>query len=346
MLVVDAVVDHRDLDAVTPRPRQRRERRRPEHRRPAVQVEVVREARVDALRDAGLEQRGQAAVRDAHREAVHEHLVAARDDRLRDRLGAARAIARACSCLRACRGRSARTRSSRSASLRGPNPPSRRANVAAASGGSSSVMITRTRLLPIRPEARTGRAPAGPSGAPARRRCAASGRSSPRPSRLWRRRRGGRRGALGVALAAELANLPREALRRLQPFEHHRHGSPERLALRRGRDVPRADRRPALHPLDLRLEPRVPDPPDARHPAVLHGRAGVRAGRDEPERERLAGLRRLRRRLEALHDERRRRDLHLVAVQTRTGRRRDVRDRVREVEVARRRIDGDPGERR
>ena len=44
--------------------------------------------------------------------------------------------------------------------LRGPRPPSRRAKVAAASGGSSSVMMTRTRLLPfgLNPE-RSGAGP-------------------------------------------------------------------------------------------------------------------------------------------------------------------------------------------
>ena len=49
VLVVDAVVDDRDLDPFAPRSGQPREGRRAENGRPAVQVEAVRVARVHAL---------------------------------------------------------------------------------------------------------------------------------------------------------------------------------------------------------------------------------------------------------------------------------------------------------
>ena len=84
VLVVDAVVDDGHLDAVTSRTCQPGERKRPEHRRPAVQAERVRVARIDAVRGLDLEEVRQPLVRHAHREAVHKYLVAPRDLRLRD----------------------------------------------------------------------------------------------------------------------------------------------------------------------------------------------------------------------------------------------------------------------
>jgi hypothetical protein len=87
MLVVDAVVDHRDFHALTARAGQAGERRRAEDGRPAIQVQVVGVARVDPLHGVGVEQLRQALVRKAHREAVDEHLIAPAHDRLGD-LGA------------------------------------------------------------------------------------------------------------------------------------------------------------------------------------------------------------------------------------------------------------------
>ena len=81
VLVVDAVVDDGDLDTLTSGSRQRAELRSAEHRRPAVEVEVVREARVHPGGDPTIHELREPAVRDANREAVDEDLVAARDDR-------------------------------------------------------------------------------------------------------------------------------------------------------------------------------------------------------------------------------------------------------------------------
>ena len=63
VLVIDAVVDDGHLHAVAARARQPRERGRAEHRRPAVQVERVRVARIDAVRGLDLEEIRQPLVR-------------------------------------------------------------------------------------------------------------------------------------------------------------------------------------------------------------------------------------------------------------------------------------------
>ena len=61
-----------------------------EHRRPTVQVQPVRVARIHALGEVRVEERRQACVRDARRKAVDEHPVAPRHASLRDRLVQAR----------------------------------------------------------------------------------------------------------------------------------------------------------------------------------------------------------------------------------------------------------------
>ena len=218
----------------TPSPRapgQRRELRRADDRRAAVESRRVREARVDVRRDPRLEELRKPAVRDAHREAVDEHLVAARHHGLAGSPRGARDRPRL-RRLEACRGTSARTRSAGSACACAPSPAKPRANVAAASGGSSSVMMTRTRLprsCGTPAESGAGRTFSSALLDDAARRAIDASRP---PSRWWRRRRRGRRGARGVARAAVLANLPRVALRRLQAFERDRHRSAEGLALR------------------------------------------------------------------------------------------------------------------
>ena len=85
VLLVDAVVDDGHLDAVALRTCRRRELGSPDHGRALVEVEVIREARVDPGRDPRVQQGRQPAVWNAHREAVHEHLVPARHDRVRHR---------------------------------------------------------------------------------------------------------------------------------------------------------------------------------------------------------------------------------------------------------------------
>ncbi len=82
MLVVDPVVDDGDLDALPPRPRRGPELRRAEDGWATVQVQMVRVARIHLRRDPRIEELRQAGVGDAHREAVDEHLVPARHDRV------------------------------------------------------------------------------------------------------------------------------------------------------------------------------------------------------------------------------------------------------------------------
>ena len=90
MLDVDAVVDDGDLHAFATGARRARERGRAEHRRPAVQAQRVRVARVDAVCDLDLEEIRQPRVRDADGEAVDEHLIAPGDGCLWDLLADAR----------------------------------------------------------------------------------------------------------------------------------------------------------------------------------------------------------------------------------------------------------------
>ncbi len=56
MLLVDTVVHHGHLHAVSPGSGQTGERRRADHGRPAVEVEVIRQARVDVSSDVRLEE--------------------------------------------------------------------------------------------------------------------------------------------------------------------------------------------------------------------------------------------------------------------------------------------------
>ena len=86
VLVIDPVVDDRDLDPVSAGARERRELRSAENGWASVQVQVVRVARIHLRRDPRVEELRQPGVRHAHREAVHEHLVAARHERVRHRI--------------------------------------------------------------------------------------------------------------------------------------------------------------------------------------------------------------------------------------------------------------------
>ena len=80
MLLVDPVVDNRDLDAITLRSGQLRELGRADDGWPTVEVEVVREARVDPRSDPARHECRELTVRDADREAVDEYLVPPRDN--------------------------------------------------------------------------------------------------------------------------------------------------------------------------------------------------------------------------------------------------------------------------
>ena len=126
-----------------------------------------------------------------------------------------------------------------------------------------------------------------------------------------------------------LANLARVRLRGSQALEHDPHGPAEGLALRGRRKAPRTGRRPTLHTLDLSPEPCVSDAPHARDPAILDDGVRVGAHRDELEREGTPGRRVLGSRLEAAHDQRRRRDLDLIWVETGPAGRSEIDRRVR-----------------
>ena len=85
MLVVDAVVDDRDLDPFPVAPVSPANCAAPITARPLVQRHRVGEARIHVLGDAELEELRQLRVWQAHREPVQEHLIAARDPRGRKR---------------------------------------------------------------------------------------------------------------------------------------------------------------------------------------------------------------------------------------------------------------------
>ncbi len=90
MLVIDAVVDDRDLDALSARARKTRERRCTEHGGPTVQVQPIRVARVDVADGFCVQELREFRVRHAHGEPVDEHLIAPAHLRLGNLLADAR----------------------------------------------------------------------------------------------------------------------------------------------------------------------------------------------------------------------------------------------------------------
>ena len=133
---------------VAPRTRRCSEGRSSDDARPAVEILRVRQARVHALRDFRLEEVRQARRRGRSPRSRSRAPGSGARPRASGISSRSSAIAFAWAASRLLRYERENLLEKFSFAF-GPNPAKRRAYVAAASGGSSSVMITRTRLSPV-----------------------------------------------------------------------------------------------------------------------------------------------------------------------------------------------------
>ena len=180
VLVVDAVVDDGDLDALALCARQPGELRRAEHRRPAVQRACTSSSDRPLRRSA---RRGVPAASRTARSRRSRSRAPGSGARRPPRASPAQARDRL-RCAASSLARYERENELRDVQLAATaEPGSPRAYVAAASGGSSSVTITRTRCRVRELPNRTSGAGRTFGTSAARRRRAASGRRSRRPSR-------------------------------------------------------------------------------------------------------------------------------------------------------------------